>query len=149
MKRTFLTLLISALGVWGYVLVQIVMALSGKIEADTQNANDFLPAAVLLIHTNAAPDTSFRDPFQSYLYSQKPTPPATKQIIHVAPILISPPIAVINGILGGNPPMAILKQADKTELVKPGDDVWDFKVIRIGANEVIVKKQGREFTLGY
>ena len=95
-------------------------------------------------------DTAFRDPFQSYLYAQKPAPVAPKAAVSKQPpVAIEPPKAVLSGILWGDEPVAILKQDGQTELVKKGAEVWGLKVIRIDHNQVVVQKQGHPFTLGY
>jgi hypothetical protein len=152
MKKTFVTLLVSAVAVWGYVLVQIVFIMIGKTDAASDSVEDgLLPAAAMLVRARPALDTNFRDPFQSYLYAQKPAPPpSAKPAVAKAQLkAIDPPRAVINGILWGTEPVAILKQDGKTELVKAGGEIWDFKVLRIERNQVIVIKQGRQFTLEY
>ncbi|GEM_PF-3105354 len=151
MKKTFLTLLISAIGVWGYVVVRIVLVLLGGSEslASTQVSGS-LPGAAQLARARAPLDTAFRDPFQSYLYAQKPAPVVPKSaVVKQAPAAIEPPKAILSGILWGDEPVAILKQDGQTELVKKGAEVWGLKVIRIDHNQVVVQKQGHPFTLGY
>jgi len=150
-KKTFLTLLISAIGVWGYVVVRIVLVLLGGSEslASTQVSGS-LPGAAQLARARAPLDTAFRDPFQSYLYAQKPAPVVPKSaVVKQAPAAIEPPKAILSGILWGDEPVAILKQDGQTELVKKGAEVWGLKVIRIDHNQVVVQKQGHPFTLGY
>ena len=150
MKKTFLILLISALGVWGYVLVQIVMAMAGKGMGEVRESQaNSLPALALLAQATIALDTSFRDPFQPYLYAQKPAPAAPKTPSRPVLQVIEPPKAVLSGILWGDSPVAILKLGVETELVKVGAEVWDLKVKRVERHQVIVVKQGREFTLRY
>ena len=56
---------------------------------------------------------------------------------------------MLSGILWGDEPVAILKQNGQTELVKKGADIWGLKVVRIDRNQIVVQKQGRQFTLGY
>jgi hypothetical protein len=149
MKRTFLTLLVSAVAVWGYVVVQIVVVLLGRSEAMSRaGESGSMPALAMLSRPRAALDTAFRDPFQSYLYSQKPVPVAASPAKAVLKV-IEPPKAVLSGILWGDEPVAILKQDGQTELVKKGASIWDLKVLRIDRNQVVVQKQGRQFTLGY
>ncbi len=151
MKKTFVTLLVSAIAVWGYVVVQIVVALLGKSEAiSARTTQASQPALAMLSRARAALDTSFRDPFQSYLYAQKPAPVAAPGA-KAKPVLklIDPPKAVLSGVLWGDEPVAILKQDGQTELVKKGAVVWDLKVLSIDRNKVVVEKQGRRFTLEY
>jgi hypothetical protein len=150
-KKTFLTLLIAAIGVWGYVVVQIVVAVIGRNSEPSQDARDAsLPLLADLSRPHPSLDTSFRDPFQSYLYAQKPAPPAPKTPKPKAVLkVIEPPKAVVNGILWGDPPVAILKQDSQTELVKVGAEVWGLKVLSIDRHQVIVQKEGRKFTLDY
>jgi hypothetical protein len=95
-------------------------------------------------------DTSFWDPFQSYLYAQKPAPIVPKSVVAKAPPkAIDPPKAVLSGILWGDEPVAILKQDGQTELVKQGATAWDLTVLKIEKNRVTVRKQGHAFTLEY
>jgi hypothetical protein len=151
-KKTFMTLLVSALGVWGYVIAQILFALIGRAnEAANARGDDSLPSLALISRTRAPLDTGFRDPFQSYLYAQKPAPVVPKSATaKAAPAaVVEPPQAVLSGILWGDEPVAILKQDGQTELVKKGADIWGLKVVRIDHNQIVVQKQGRRFTLGY
>src|SRR4051812_4263900 len=122
MKKTFTGLLVIALTVWGYVVVQIISILMGKTETYTRSSEmDPIPAAAFLTHARPPLDTAFRDPFQSSLYAQKPAPPPSQAKPAAAPLkVVDPPTAVVNGILGGEEPVAILKLGDKTELVKAG-----------------------------
>jgi len=150
-KKTFMLLLVCAVAVWGYVVVRIVQVLMGGAEsAYSSQASGSMPSAALLARPRAPLDTAFRDPFQSYLYSEKPAPLVAKPSLQ-RPVLkvIEPPKAVLNGILWGDEPVAILKQDGKTELVKKGASIWDLTVLRIEKNQVVVQKQGRQFTLGY
>lgn len=151
MKKTFIGLLLSAVGVWGYVVLQIILVLFGRTDSTVQgNGPGALSAAALFSRPRADLDTSFRDPFQSYLYAQKPGPVLQpNQVAKALPKAIEPPRAVLSGILWGDEPVAILKQDGQTELVKKGAAIWDLKVIRIERNQVTVQKQGRSFTLGY
>ena len=151
MKKTFVTLLVSAVGVWGYVVVQVIIALLGRTDSPSQSQTPgSLSAVAMLSRAHAPLDTAFRDPFQSYLYAQKPAP---IPMVGIRPIptlkTVEPPTAVLSGILWGDDPVAILKQNGATELVKKGAEVWDLKVIRVERDKVIVQKQGRQFTLGY
>jgi hypothetical protein len=150
MKKTFLVLLVAAVGVWGYVLYRVVGILyggSGGIEPGPSAA----PAAMALLARSRPPlDTAFRDPFQSYLYALKPAPPAPKRAaVKAAPPPVLPPRAVLNGILWGDDPVAILKQDGRTELVKKGGSVWDLTVVKIEKTSVTVRKDGHTFTLEY
>lgn len=151
MKKIFMLLLVSAVAVWGYVAVRIVQVLLGGSEASLQSDDTgTMPAAALLARARAPLDTAFRDPFQSYLYAEKPAPVAAKPASgKPAAKVIEPPKAVLNGILWGDEPVAILKQDGRTELVKKGALIWDLKILRIEKNQVVVQKQGRQFTLGY
>jgi hypothetical protein len=151
MKKTFLTLLLSAVGVWGYVVMQIIFVLMGRSESTVQSrVSGAMPAAAMLSRPRAPLDTAFRDPFQSYLYSQKPAPVIAKPVPgRPALKVIEPPAAVLSGILWGEDPVAILKQDGQTELVKKGAEVWGLKVLRVDRHQVVVQKQGRQFTLGY
>lgn len=151
MKKTFLILLVSALTVWGYVAVRVVLLWVGNTDSGhTPNVAGALPSAKMLSRSHPPLDTTFRDPFQSYLYSQKPAPVVPKLTLGKAfPRVIEPPKAILNGILWGEDPVAILKQDGKTELVKKGAEIWDIKVIRIERHQVIVQKQGRQFNLSY
>lgn len=147
MKKTFTILLVSALAVWGYVIVQVVLMISGKTDAMASSGGMGSVPAAAYFRPHPPLDTTFRDPFQSYLYAQKPAPPVVRVS---APIkVIEPPTVVVNGILWGDAPMAILKLGDKTEMVKVGSVAWDLTVLRIDRNQVVVSKQGRKFTLEY
>ena len=132
------------------MVVRVVLVLMGAdgLQAPAMAANG--PALALLARTKVPLDTAFRDPFQSYLYAQKPAPVAPKgtKAVSVAQV-IAPPKAVLSGILWGDDPVAILKQDGATELVKKGAVVWDLKVLKIEKNQVVVQKQGRRFTLVY
>lgn len=151
MKKTFLILLVSAVAVWGYVVVRVAATLFGKSETVSRSRDDApSPSAALLARARAPLDTSFRDPFQSYLYAQKPAPAAPKAVaVRQTLNVIEPPRAELAGILWGDEPVAILKQDGKTELVKKGAEVWDLKVLKIDRHQVVVQKQGRSFTLEY
>src|SRR4051794_5721270 len=126
MKKMFMTLLICAVAVWGYVVVQILILWIGKIDLASQNEIDPIPAAAMLARAHPALDTTFRDPFQSYLYAQRPAPvtPVGKAV-KAAPVVIEPPKAILTGILWSDAPVAILKLGDKTELDKQGAEIWD------------------------
>jgi type II secretory pathway component PulC len=150
-KKTFVILLVCAVAVWGYVVAQIVVVLMrGPESVSRAQMSRSMPMAAMLARARAPLDTTFRDPFQSYLYAQKPAPVVVKTG-PVKPVLkvIEPPTAVLSGILWGDEPVAILKQDGQTELVKKGAEIWGLKVIRIERNQVVVQKQGRPFTLGY
>lgn len=152
MKRTFLALLVSAIGVWGYVVFRIVMILmGGGAEAGQPGRAPGAPVAAALLARPRPPlDTSFRDPFQSYLYAQKPAPAAPKQAVVKAPsVPIEAPKAVLTGVLWGDEAVAILKQDGQTELVKQGGTVWGLTVVKIEKTRVTVRKQGRTYTLEY
>jgi hypothetical protein len=151
-KKTFMTLLVSAVAVWGYVIVQIIFVLIGRADDAARGRGDgSLPSLAMISRSRVPLDTGFRDPFQSYLYAQKPAPIAPKpSAVKAAPaVAIEPPQAVLSGILWGDEPVAILKQNGRTELVKKGADIWGMKVVRIDHDQVVVRKQGRQFTLGY
>jgi type II secretory pathway component PulC len=151
MKKTFTILLVSAVAVWGYVAVQVVRVLLGKATNAAQSMGTGPVAALALLTRVQVPfDTAFRDPFQSYLYAQKPAPvltpgPRTSKAL----VVIEPPRVVLSGVLWGDEPVAILKQDGQTELVKKGAEIWGLKVLRIDRNQVVVAKQGRQFTLEY
>jgi hypothetical protein len=151
MKKTFVTLLVSAVAVWGYVIFRIIMVLLGGTESNAQTrVQSGLSGAALFARARPPLDTAFRDPFQSYLYAQKPAPvAATATVAKAAAVVVEPPKAVLSGILWGDEPVAILKQDGQTELVKKGAEIWDLKVLRIEKTQVVVLKQGRQFTLGY
>lgn len=151
MKKTFLILLVSAVAVWGYVLLRVAVTLFGKGESVSQARSDGpSPSAALLARGRVPLDTGFRDPFQSYLYAQKPAPAAPKAEAVRQPLkVIEPPKVELAGILWGDEPVAILKQDGKTELVKKGAEVWDLKVLKIDRHQIVVQKQGRSFTLEY
>ena len=150
MKRTFLGLLLAAIGVWGYVVFRIIMTLIGGGDSGSPGLVAGAPAIAMLSRSRAVLDTAFRDPFQSYLYAQKPAPVAPKAgKVPVVAKVIDPPKAILSGILWGDEPVAILKQDGQTELVKKGAAVWDLKVLKIEKNQVVVQKQGRQFTLAY
>ena len=149
MKKTFVTLLLAAIGIWGYVVAQVVLALLGGDSARGPEASG-APMAAWLARPKIALDTAFRDPFQSYLYAQKPVPVAPKgATAHAPPKVVDPPRAILTGILWGDAPVAILKQDGQTELVKEGAVIWDLKVLKIEKNQVVVQKQGRKYTLAY
>ena len=151
MKKTFTILLVSAVAVWGYVAVQVVMVLLGKSANTAQQTGTGPVAALALLTRSRQPlDTAFRDPFQSYLYAQKPAPVLVPgHHPSKAIVAIEPPKAVLSGVLWGDEPVAILKQDGQTELVKKGAEIWGLKVFRIDRNQVVVVKQGRQFTLEY
>lgn len=154
MKKTFLILLVSAVAVWGYVVVRVAATLFGKSESVSQARGDGpSPSAALLARGQAPLDTSFRDPFQSYLYAQKPAPAAPKtgkaDAVRQRLKVIEPPTAELSGILWGDEPVAILKQDGQTELVRKGAEVWGLKVLKIDRHQVVVRKRGRSFTLEY
>lgn len=151
MKKTFVTLLVSAVAVWGYVIFRIIVVLLGGSESLAQTqVHAGLSGAVLLGRARQPLDTAFRDPFQPYLYAQKPAPVAVKApVAKAAAIPMEPPKAVLSGILWGDEPVAILKQDGQTELVKKGAEIWGLKVLRIEKAQVVVLKQGRQFILGY
>lgn len=154
MKKTFVLLLILAITVWGYVVFQFLGAYFGRGAAEAPPAKlGSLPVADLAKHFRAPLDTTWRDPFQPYLYAQKPAPPAPKTGAPVPArktlLVIEPPTASLNGILWGDPPVAILMEGAATELVKEGTEVFGLKVIRIDRHQVTVTKQGRKFVLGY
>ncbi len=154
MNKTFLVLLISAIAVWGYAVTRFFWNGSHTNSRHQASFSDGLPNTYLLAWSRPPLDTSFRDPFQSYLYAQKPVAPKAKSSLIPKPtnlpaVIVEPPKATLNGILWGDPPMAILKFGDKTEVVKAGVTIGDFQVLRIERNQVVVKKQGREFILGY
>jgi hypothetical protein len=150
MNRTFLSLLLAAIGVWGYVVFRVVMILiGGGEEVSSRPAAGASAAMAILARTHPPLDTTFRDPFQSYLYAQKPAPVMPKSAAVKAPKAIDPPKAVLSGILWGDEPVAILKQDGQTELVKQGATVWDLTVTKIEKNRVMVRKQGHAFTLEY
>lgn len=150
MKKTFLTLLLAAIGVWGYVVMRIVFALIAVETARKPDGDAALALASVQMRANVALDTAYRDPFQSYLYAQKPAPAAPKHGPAVKRTATPPePLkAVLDGILWGDNPVAILKQDGQTELVKAGAEVWGLKVIKIEKNQVTVQKQGRKYVLG-
>lgn len=154
MKKTFLLLLVAAVGVWGYVVVQFLSGYLGRSAGPAAGPREASLAAPAFAAKSRAPlDTAFRDPFQPYLYAQKPAPvpaalpaqPAARPALKV----IEPPAAVLSGILWGDSPVAILKQDGQTELVKEGADAFGLKVLKIERHQVTVVKQGRRFTLGY
>lgn len=153
MRKTFVLLLVAAVGVWGYVVFQFLGAYFGRGATEPSRARfEPVPAAVLTARFRAPLDTAYRDPFQPYLYAQKPAPVAPKAA-PAAPrpalVVIEPPTAALNGILWGDQPVAILKQDGATEVVKEGAEVFGLKVIKIERHQVTVTKQGRKFVLGY
>jgi hypothetical protein len=96
-------------------------------------------------------DSSYRNPFRSYLHATAPLPskpkikknaPKTKPI----PV-IPPPTFTIQGFLGGKNPIAIIKQGNKTELVRKGDVIWDVKILSVEAGQMTVLKKGKTFIL--
>jgi hypothetical protein len=151
MKKTFLILLLSAVGIWGYVIAQIAFALVGKAQSIVASQGaDGISAVSLLSRSRPPLDTVIRDPFRSYLYAQKPASTFVKPIVDKPKLkVIEPPRAVLTGILWGERPVAILMQDGRTELVQKGVAVWDLEVVRIDRNQVLVRKQGRPFTLEY
>jgi hypothetical protein len=138
-------------GVWGYVVFRVVMIMLGGGDAVQPGPTTGATAAAALLARPRPPlDTSFRDPFQSYLYTQKPAPAAPKTApVRIAPVPVEAPKAILTGILWGDEPVAILKQDEKTELVKQGATVWDLTVLKIEKTRVTVRKQGRTYTLEY
>jgi hypothetical protein len=152
MKKTFVMLLVLAVGVWGYVVVQVIAVFFGKPSGSESQVGVQRVAMAAVAKARPPLDTAYRDPFQPYLYAQKPAPvrvaaPTPKPAPKI--VVIEPPKAVLGGVLGGDPPVAILKQGGQTELVKEGAEVWDLKVIKIERHQVTVEKQGRKFTLAY
>ncbi len=154
MKKAFVLLLCLSVAVWSYVVYQFVWHYFHPITAtailapkETESPLAFLQK--VRSYVNLPSDSLARDPFQPYLYAQRPAPPASKVTAPKVIIPIDPPLAVINGILWGDVPMAILKQDNATELVKAGSEVWDFKVIKVERHQVTVSKQGRQFVIGY
>lgn len=149
MNRPFLVLLTLAVGVWIWVATLLVRAWTGPGGSTMEVTAGPAPAP-----GPAAPpltlDSTLRDPFLPYLLAAPP-PPKPKAAAPAGPALkiVEPPKAVLGGILWGTPPMAILKQDGKTEIVKAGVLVWDFKVLRIERHQVILVKEGREFALSY
>jgi hypothetical protein len=153
-KKTFVLLLVIAALVWGYVVFQFLGAYFGRGAAESPASKfETMPAAALEARFRAPLDTSWRDPFQPYLYAQKPAPVIPKSVATppARPVLqvIEPPTAALGGILWGDPPVAILKEGAATELVKEGAEVFGLKVIKIERHQVTVTKQGRKFVLGY
>lgn len=151
MRKTFVMLLVLAVGVWGYVVVQVIAVFFGKSSGGAEDVGVHRVAIAAVAKARPPLDTAYRDPFQPYLYAQKPAPVRVAKVEKPAPkiVVIEPPKAVLGGVLGGDPPVAILKQGGQTELVKEGAEVWDLKVIRIERHQVTVEKQGRKFTLAY
>lgn len=154
MRKIFVLLLVAAVGVWGYVVFQFLGAYLGRSNFGNPAARfDSLPAAVLTARFRAPLDTTYRDPFQPYLYAQKPVPIGPKPVPMAVPRpalrVIEPPKTALNGILWGDHPVAILKQDGATELVKEGAEVFGLKVIKIERHQVTVTKQGRKFVLEY
>ncbi len=149
MKRLFLALLMMALGAWGYVAWQVVDVLVRRPDSRVTTTDksslpkEFLSASLL------SPDSLIRDPFQSFLYSEKPKPKAMSKPVLKVPKVIAPPEAVLTGILWGEQPVAILQVNGKSELLKSGDEAWEFKVVKIERHQVTVLKEGRKFILGY
>ena len=79
MKKTFVLLLVVAALVWGYVVFQFLGAYFGRGAAEASPAKfETVPAAAFTARFRAALDTTWRDPFQPYLYAQKPAPVAPK-----------------------------------------------------------------------
>jgi type II secretory pathway component PulC len=151
MKKTFTLLLVSAVAVWGYVTLQVAMVFFGKsTTANQYQGTEPIRTLATLSRINPKVDTAFRNPFQSYLYSQKPAPVMiSRPQLHKPIEIIELPKAVLSGILWGDEPVAILKLGGQTELVKKGAEVWGIKILRIEKNQVIVVKQGHQFTLSY
>lgn len=152
MRKTFVLLLVAAAGVWGYVVFQFLGAYFGRGASEASRTRfESLPAAVLTARLRVPLDTAYRDPFQPYLYAQKPAPPAPKSPAFSRPalVVIEPPKAALSGILWGDQPVAILMQDGATEVVKVGAEVFGLKVIKIERHQVTVTKQGRKFVLGY
>ena len=154
MKKTFVLLLVLALGVWGYVVVQFLSGYFGNPfspgSAASEAGGRALRAPQAVSAARPPLDSAFRDPFLSYLYVQKPAPPpAAKPPPKPALVVIEPPRAVLGGVLWGDAPVAILKQDAQTELVKEGGEAFGLKVVKIERHQVTVTKQGRKFVLGY
>lgn len=150
MRKTFVLLLVAAVGVWGYVVAQFLGVYFGKGSREAMASQDgALPPEALRVKSRPGLDTSFRDPFQPYLYAQKPAPVHVPAAAKPVLVVIEPPKAVLGGILWGDAPVAILKQDGQTELVKEGAEIWGLKVVRIERHQVTVVKQGRKFTLVY
>jgi hypothetical protein len=130
------------------VAARVIALLLAKDPGAAASVRDDAPPLLAALNPAYPPlDTSLRNPFQSYLYAMKPGPPhkpARKPIK-----TLEPPRATVNGILWGDPPVAILAQDGKTELVKAGAEIWDLKVLSIDRHAVEVSKDGRKFRLEY
>jgi hypothetical protein len=153
-RKTFLALLLAAVGIWAYVVAQFLsgyFVVGGETRSATRDVR--LPGLTVAAQLRTPPlDSTFRDPFQSYLYAKKPTPLSeTKTASSPKPalIVIEPPKATLGGILWGDSPVAILKQDGQTELVKTGAEAFGLKVQKIDRHQVTVIKQGRKFVLEY
>lgn len=152
MKKTFVTLLVSAIAVWGWVVTQFLQGYFGRNPSDAIAARqDSAPGKGWPVRALPALDTSYRDPFLSYLYTQKPVVAKPSGVTARKPalVVIEPPKAVLGGILWGDAPVAILKLDAATELVREGGEAFGLKVIRIERHQVTVTHQGRKFVLAY
>jgi hypothetical protein len=152
MKRTFILLLMAAVAVWSYVVIQFVSGYITPNFASSTPQNERVEWIGISMRKPPLLDSSFRNPFQSYLYSEKPKP------IHSIPqapkanrtiVVIAPPTAVLGGVLWSDNPIAILKQGAQSELVKVGAEVFGFRVEKIERHQVTVVKEGRRFVLTY
>jgi hypothetical protein len=155
MKKTFLTLLIVSVAVWSYAVSQFLAGYFGRTASWSLSQTSDTETHPLPTTARSRPllDTSFRDPFLTYLYTQKPIPkPVIKAVAKPAPralVVIEPLRAKLSGILWGDSPVAILKQDGRTELAKEGAEVFGLMVKRIERHQVTVLRQGRQFILEY
>lgn len=151
MNRPFIGLLTLAIGVWCWVVFQLLSAILGSDGDASALASREMPAlSRSLLAAPAEPLELKRDPFRSALYAEKPAPVAKPSVARkpvAAPI--APPDVTVDGILMGDAPVAILKKGGVTELVKAGQSVWDLTVVKITEGQVVLRKQGKLFTLTY
>ncbi|MCQ2054982.1 MAG: hypothetical protein MJY82_06790 [Fibrobacter sp.] len=54
---------------------------------------------------------------------------------------------VLDAILPGDKPVAILKYRGESAVVCVGQEIWDVTVVAIGADQVTLKYEGETFTV--
>lgn len=147
-------LILCAVIVWGVVVYQIMHGTSSgsKFNAEASKSANILHEFDLSI-LNIQPiiyEPNIRDPFESYLYTKKSVikrKATAKKAPSKPKVNVSAPKAKIIGFMGGDNPVAIIKQGENTELVKKGSQVWGFTVKKVTRTEVTVELGGETFIL--
>jgi len=148
-RRLFLLLLAVALGTWGWALWRTGLfghfheqnkstsqSHAPQIQGDLSVGKDLFrgpwtPAEAPAVRRGSGKGTH---PLVA------PAPPVPKEPTTPPPEL--------GGFLGGDPPMAILRYAGKTELVHPGSAAFGWMVLSVAGGVVEVEKDGVRRRLG-